>query len=95
MSAIFTKVRDQNKNRPSFTSCQFLCAWSSARGSRSIEQGAGAMVVDGDGRWHGRSDYMGAAGKKGHGTTLTGADGLNGGADAAPASRAWARKREK
>jgi hypothetical protein len=64
------------------------------RGSDISKQGAGAMVVAGDGWWRGRSGSTGAAGKQGHGATRTRVDGPNGGADAAPASRAWKRERE-
>jgi hypothetical protein len=95
MRAIFTKVRDQNGNCPSSTSGQLLCAGSLARGSGTTKQGAGAMVVASDGWWHGRFGYTGAAEKKGHNATRTSADGPNGGADVAPASRAWAWKRER
>jgi hypothetical protein len=45
MDAIFTKVRDQNRNRPSSTSGQLLCTGSSARVSGVAEQGAGAGAV--------------------------------------------------
>jgi hypothetical protein len=58
------------------------------RGSGAAEQGAGAVVVAGDGQWRRRSDYT--ARPRSWGTTRLGwvADGPNGGADEILASRA-------